>query len=129
MSSRWYFPDRIAVGRLMAETARIPVRQTFIGRARCSPRPVGSGRQAPGRISRTVNTQPLMLTADVALYRAWRARRPRAGNHRRTQPRRYAALVMSERSRWGCVAAGALSCAGDEKRCRQAPARWLPSRV
>jgi [acyl-carrier-protein] S-malonyltransferase len=27
----------------------------------------------PEEISRTVNTQPLMLTADVALYRAWRA--------------------------------------------------------
>lgn len=27
----------------------------------------------PEEINRTVNTQPLMLTADVALYRAWRA--------------------------------------------------------
>jgi [acyl-carrier-protein] S-malonyltransferase len=27
----------------------------------------------PGEVNRTVNTQPLMLTADVALYRAWRA--------------------------------------------------------
>ena len=45
----------------------------------------------PGRKSSTrrVNTQPVMLTADVALYRAWRAAGGRdAGSRRRPQPRR-----------------------------------------
>jgi [acyl-carrier-protein] S-malonyltransferase len=50
----------------------------------------------PEEINRTVNTQPLMLTADVALYRAWRAAGGPdpaiAAGHSLGE---YAALVMS----------------------------------
>ena len=76
----------------------------------------------------TTNTQPVMLTAGIACYRAWlrrrrRRRRPsvaghslgeytRAGRRRRADARRRAAAgALSRRRR----------C---RRRCRSAPARW-----
>ena len=63
----------------------------------------------------TVNTQPVMLTAGYAVYRAWRdAGRADAGDRRRTQPRRIHRARRRRRDRvQRRAAAGALSRAGD----------------
>ena len=86
-----------------------------------------SSRVPPRRSTLTVNTQPVMLTAGVAVWRAWQAAGgPTPAGGRRPQPRRIHGARRGGRARVSrCGAAGALSRAGDAgSGARRAPARW-----
>src|SRR6185369_6820446 len=63
-----------SVGMMAGYDAHPAVRQTFIeaGDVLAQDLWALAADGPPEEINRTVNTQPLMLTADVALYRAWR---------------------------------------------------------
>jgi [acyl-carrier-protein] S-malonyltransferase len=64
-----------SVGMMAGYDAHPAVRQTFVEAAEVLAQDLWTlaADGPPEEINRTVNTQPLMLTADVALYRAWRA--------------------------------------------------------
>jgi [acyl-carrier-protein] S-malonyltransferase len=88
-----------SVGMMAGYDAHPAVRQTFIEADEVLAQDLWAlAADGPAEeINRTVNTQPLMLTADVALYRAWRAAggpEPAiAAGHSLGE---YAALVVSE---------------------------------
>ena len=79
-------------------------------------------------LNQTVNTQPVMLTAGIAFYRAWRE----PGELSRSLSR---ATAWANTPRWwrrcpglrGCAAAGALSRAGDAGGGAEGRARWRRS--
>lgn len=64
-----------SVGMMAGYEAHPAVRETFAEAAEVLAQDLWmlAADGPPEEINRTVNTQPLMLTADVALYRAWRA--------------------------------------------------------
>ena len=124
-----------AVGRHARRLGRPPrgARSTLergVRRARRGPGRADRARARRNELDLTTNTQPVMLTAGIACYRAWVAE---AG----AQP----AIVAGHRSAStaALVAAGALdarrracrSCAFARRRCRRrcrsAPARWRRS--
>lgn len=64
-----------SVGMMAGYDAHPAVRKTFAEASEALAQDLWTLAAAgpPEEINRTVNTQPLMLTADIALYRAWRA--------------------------------------------------------
>ncbi len=64
-----------SVGMMAGYDAHPAVRQTFAEASQVLAQDLWAlaNDGSPEEINRTVNTQPLMLTADVAVYRAWRA--------------------------------------------------------
>jgi len=64
-----------SVGMMAGYDAHPAVRQTFAEASEVLAQDLWglAADGPPEEINRTVNTQPLMLTADVAVYRAWRA--------------------------------------------------------
>jgi [acyl-carrier-protein] S-malonyltransferase len=64
-----------SVGMMAGYEAHPAVRNTFAEAAEVLKQDLWAlaADGPPEEINRTVNTQPLMLTADVAMYRAWRA--------------------------------------------------------
>jgi [acyl-carrier-protein] S-malonyltransferase len=87
-----------SVGMMAAYDAHPAVRQTFIeaGEVLAQDLWALAADGPPEAINRTVNTQPLMLTADVALYRAWRtAGGPEPAITAGHSLGEYAALVVS----------------------------------
>ena len=110
---------RLAVGRHDEPLRRLSgrARRRLPKPRRCSARISGrwSRTARAEALNRTVNTQPVMLAADIAVWRAWRAAgAAQPAVARRAQPRR---IRGAGRRRCACVrrrvAARALSRAGD----------------
>ena len=127
------FPGQVAVVGMLGRAGRPPAVRATLEEASAAlgedvARLIGEGPKEA--LDLTTNTQPVMLTAGIANYRAWLAEGGAAGDRRRPLAGR---VHRAGRGRQpdadGCAAAGAPAPRRCRTRCRSAPAAWPRSWV